>query len=514
MTKTYDVIIAGAGPIGLFLACELGLQRASVLVLERDVHPDSEWKTFPLGMRGLSTTSVESLYQRGFLSELYKPGERASTFEKKPGFQFGGHFAGLVLDANKLDLDRFRYRLPGPSLVPSPTTIENLEKTLSGRAESLGVEILRGHGVSRIIEEEESVRLQIDETQDFRAKWLVGCDGGRSMVRKLTGFDFVGTEPKFTAYIAKCDLENGEKLKKGFNPTKDGMYIAGIPGVYHLIDFDGGAFNRTSEITQDHLQGVLSRVTDTTDVKITKIHTVGTTTDRAKQATSYRKNRILLAGDAAHIHSPLGAQGLNCGIGDAMNLGWKLAATLRGEAAGAPLDLTLLDTYTSERHPIGAWVTEWTRAQVETLKPDPFGQAVQGLIRDLIDTTDGTNLFLDRLWGLSQRYKLGDDEAHAHLLIGTSTPDFELDDGTRLGPKLEGGRGLLIDFAHDATLKELVVSGPYEGKVDYLSTGAKDRRDLQALLIRPDGIVAWLAEDGGKVDMESAKSALETWFAF
>ncbi|KAL9002676.1 MAG: hypothetical protein Q9188_004415 [Gyalolechia gomerana] len=202
-------------------------------------------------------------------------------------------------------------------------------------------------------------------------------------------------------------------------------------------------------------------------MKISKIDLASSFTDRCKQTTSYRKGRVLLAGDAAHIHGPVGSQGLNLGLGDAMNLGWKLAATIRQESksGGAPADLALLDTYESERHPLGAWVLEWTRAQVTTLSPDPYGQAVQGLIRDLIDTFDGTNLFLDRHWGLSQRYKLGESEAHAHPLIGCSVPDFELNDGSRLGPKLEEGRGLLIDFEGTTVLKELVVGGKYKARI-------------------------------------------------
>lgn len=517
MRELYDVVIAGAGPIGLFLACELGLARASVLVLERDLKPESPWKVEPLGWRGLNTLSVENFYRRGLLSKFFDLSERPPSIQKTSGFQFGGHFAGIMLNANKLDLDRWKYRLPGPALVPGPATIERIETTLTERAESLGVTILRGDGVTEIAaQDDDSVTVEAGENQSFRGKWLVGCDGGRSVIRKAAGFDFVGTEAKFTGYAVKCDLDPPDKLKPGFHITKTGMYIIGFPGTLHLVDFDGAAFDRTQEITQEHLQDVLSRVTGVTDVKITTIHLAGSFTDRSKQATSYRKGRILLAGDAAHIHSPLGAQGLNVGLGDAMNLGWKLAATVRQESGsdGAPADLTLLDTYGSERHPIAAWVLEWTRAQVSTLQPDLYGAAIQALLRDLIDTTDGTNLFIDRVWGLSQRYKLGDGEAHAHPLVGCSTPDFELYDGSRLGSKLEEGRGLLVDFENDAALKDLVIGGKYTATVDYVSVGAKDRCDLRALLVRPDGVVAWVAEDNVNPNVDAAKAALQQWFGF
>lgn len=521
MSQLYDVIIVGAGPIGLFLACELGLAHASVLVLEQDLSPESPWKVAPLGYRGLNTLSVEALYRRGLLSKFFDPSKRATSFQKTPGFQFGGHFAGIMLDANKLDLTRWKYRLPGPALVPGPTTLERVETTLAERAESLGVTIVRGHGVTKIVEQDDdSVTVEAGENRSFRGKWLVGCDGGRSVIRKAAGFNFVGTEAKFTGYAVKCDFDHPEKLNQGFHTTKTGMYIIGL-GTLHLVDFDDAAFDRTQEITLEHIQDVFSRVSGITDVKVTTIHLATSFTDRSKQTTSYRKGRVLLAGDAAHIHSPLGAQGLNLGLGDAMNLGWKLAATVRQESRSdraAPLDLTLLDTYESERHPIAAWVLGWTRVQVTTLQPDLFGEAVQTLIRDLINTIDGTNLFIDRFWGLSQRYKLGDDEAHALPLIGCSAPDFELldDDNSRLGAKVESGRGLLIDFENDdaaAKLKQLVIGGKYEARVDYLGgVGAKDRRDLRAMLIRPDGVVAWLVEDNMEPDIEAARVALERWF--
>jgi 2-polyprenyl-6-methoxyphenol hydroxylase-like FAD-dependent oxidoreductase len=153
MSNLYDVIIAGAGPIGLFLACELGLAHASVLVLERDLKPESPWKVAPLGRRGLNTLSVENLYRRGLLGKFVDLDNRPTSFEKRPGFQFGGHFAGIVLNANKLELDRFKYRLPGPGLIPVPTTMDRIETALVERAESLGVTILSGKGVTNIAEQ-------------------------------------------------------------------------------------------------------------------------------------------------------------------------------------------------------------------------------------------------------------------------------------------------------------------------------------------------------------------------
>ena len=516
MSQIYDVIVAGAGPIGLQLACELGLAGVTVLVLERDPEPRSPWKIAPLGRRGLNTPSVEAFYRRGLLNKFFEPSDRPSSFQKTTGFQFGGHFAGIMLNANKLELDRWRYRLPGPSLVPAPTTMECIETVLTERAASLGVTILRNAGVTGIAaENDDSVTMKTGGDQTFRSKWLVGCDGGRSVIRKAAGFSLEGTEARLTGYAVKCELDHPEMLKPGFHITKTGMYVVG-PDSLHLADFDNGAFDRTQGITQEHLQDVLSRISGITNVKITKVHLASSYTDRSKQATSYRKGRVLLAGDAAHIHSPLGAQGLNLGLGDAMNLGWKLAATIRQEAdsGGNGADLSLLDTYESERQPIAARVLEWSRAQVSILQPDMYGAAMHTLIRELIDTADGAKFFIDRFWGLSQRYNLGDGEAYAHPLVGCSAPDFELHDGSRLGSKLEKGRGLLIDFEDDPVTKRSIVGGKYEARVDYVGVDAKDRRGCRAFLVRPDGVVAWVADENVNPEMKALTAALEKWFAF
>ena len=519
VTKLYDVIIAGAGPVGLFLACELGLAKRSVLILERDPKPSSpsEWKSMPMGRRGLNTLSIEILYRRGLLDKLFKSDERQSAFKKdlsKP-FQFGGHFAGINLNANDFELERCKYKLNGPALVPGPTSLDRLEDVLTERAESLGVTILRGDGITKFDPEDaESVTVQAGEHPTFRANWLVGCDGGRSFVRKAAGFEFVGTEAKFTGYAVKCEWDHPERLKPGFHHTKEGMYIIGGPSILYLTDFDNGAFDRTQEVTQERVQSIFERISGITDVKITKVHLASTFTDRCKQATTYRKGRVILAGDAAHIHGPVGSQGLNLGLSDAMNLGWKLAATLRREdqTAGPPKDLALLDTYESERHTLTAEVLDWIRVQIVTMQPDAHGAAVQKLVREVLNTTDGTNLFIDRFWGLSQRYILGDGEAYEHPLVGSSAPEFEMFDGERLGEKLKGGKGLLVDFEADQVLKDLITAEAYGDRVDYVGVGTSQTCGLSAILVRPDGIVAWVAEEGATPNVKEAKTALNRWF--
>ena len=221
------------------------------------------------------------------------------------------------------------------------------------------------------------------------------------------------------------------------------MYIHGPgPGRIGMVEFDGAEFDRSQTITLESLQSVLRRVAGT-EVTLTAVHVVSSYTDRARQATTYRKGRVLLAGDAAHIHSPLGGQGLNTGLGDAMNLGWKLAATVRGWASGH-----LLDTHTKECHPIGAWALDWTRAQVAIMRPDPHAHAIASVIGDLINTREGTSYFVEKISGILLRYDLPGD----HPLIGRSAPDFKFDGDNRLGELLHDGTGLLLDFADNKEL--------------------------------------------------------------
>ncbi len=334
--------------------------------------------------------------------------------------------------------------------------------------------------------------------QQFRARFLVGCDGGRSTVRKHAGFEFVGTAPDFTGYSLQVEIADPSPLPVGRHYTKAGMYTQWQPGVIALVDFDGGAFHRSQPVTLEHAQAVLRRVS-CTDVTLNALHVASTWTDRSQQATTYRKGRVLLAGDAAHIHSPLGGQGLNLGLGDAMNLGWKLARTIRGDAPDG-----LLDSYTSERHPIGARILDWTRAQVAVMRPNPHSRALEAILRDLMVTRDGATYFAERVWNVSLRYDLGSE----HPLVGRSCPDFELEDGTRLGTLLRTGNGLLLDFDQPACLAAL--DGLWGDQVRYVASDVKDRLGLRALLVRPDGFVAWASDTTPSA--EAVTRAAASWF--
>ena len=252
-----------------------------------------------------------------------------------------------------------------------------------------------------------------------------------------------------------------------------------------------------SPVTLEHVQEVLRRVSNT-DVTISTLHAVTTWTDRARQATNYRTGRVLLAGDAAHIHSPLGGQGLNLGLGDAMNLGWKLAAITQGKAPK-----TLLDTYQTERQPLGKQVLDWSRAQVAIIRPDPHARALNAIIRDLMDTRDGASYMAGRVWGVSTHYDL----RGGHALVGYSVPNFEFEDGATICKLMHDGNGILLDFTKNASLESL--ASEYGDRIKYVSGRVKDQLDLSVALIRPDGIIAWASDL--HADRSELQKAVEGW---
>ncbi|RFZ90996.1 FAD-dependent oxidoreductase [Mucilaginibacter conchicola] len=497
----YDVIISGAGPVGLFLACELALAKCKVLILERAEEPHSPLKQLPFGLRGLNSPSIEALYRRGLLQEMAlhkrfktphissnpKPGEKA------PG---AGHFARIPFNRANFDTTQWKYRLPGSLDTSIFTSMEEIEEVLYRRAENLGVAIKYGIGVTGFDQTDDCVTVQAGD-QTFQSKWLVGCDGSRSVVRKAGGFEFAGTEPEFTGYTAKVDIADPEKLHTGGITTERGMYLLSQVDYLIMQDFDGGAFHNSGQpVTLEHVQATLRRISDT-DVTITALHLSTTWTDRARQTTAYRNGRVLLAGDAAHIHAPLGGQGLNLGLGDAMNLGWKLAATIHGQAPEG-----LLDTYYTERYPIGAKVLDWSRAQVTIMKPNPHSQALNAIIRDLIDTRDGATYFAGRVMGLNMHYDLNGK----HPMVGYSVPAIEFENGTSINNLMTDGKGVLLSFEDDSQLKSFADTN----HLKYISGTAKETFGVKALLIRPDGFIAWATDS--EADISELTEAAQRWF--
>ncbi|BAV04060.1 2-polyprenyl-6-methoxyphenol hydroxylase [Filimonas lacunae] len=502
--SSYDVIISGAGPVGLFLACELALAQCTVLILEKAASAHSPLKQMPFGIRGLSAPSVEALYRRGLLHQLEwhkrmkDPHMRVTQSQGQQAPRQVGHFAGIPLLEDHIDTTQWEYRLPGSPDTHLLSEMEEIETVLTRRAEALGVSIQRGLAITHFQQSETAVTVQAGDVF-FTAKWLVGCDGSRSVVRKVGGFEFAGTEPEFTGYSVKADMADADKLSFGRHFTAKGMYLKSQPGFLGIQEFDGGAFhNAGTPVTLEHVQEVLRRVSDT-DVTITALHMATTWTDRARQATAYRNGRVLLAGDAAHIHSPLGGQGLNLGLGDAMNLGWKLAATIHGKAPEG-----LLDSYHAERYPIGAQVLDWSRAQVAIMNPLPKTLALNAVIRDLINTRDGATYIAGRLWGVHTRYPFGD----SHPLEGRSVPNFEWEDGVTVGERMRDGKALLLDFNNNALLKTW--AGAYSHSIGYVGGDVKDALGVHALLVRPDGIVAWACNS--QPDMDALQLAADRWF--
>ena len=504
---TYDVVIAGAGPVGLFLACELRLANLSVLVLEQTENPHSPLKRLPFGMRGLSVSTIEAFYRRGLLDDIATPqrakddaggssAPAAAHWMQQPR-RPGGHFAGIQFFHDNIDTSKWPYRLPSPASASMAVAMQDLESALAARASAMGVEIRRGFGVEDLDQSGEEVTIHAGG-ETFRGHWLVGCDGGRSTVRKAGGFEFVGTDPEFTGYSVEAEMSDPDKLNPGRHYTPTGMYTYQKPGTIAMVDFDGGAFHRTQPIRLEHVQTILRRVSGT-DVTVMALRLATTWTDRAYHATAYRKGRVLLAGDAAHIHSPLGGQGLNLGLGDAMNLGWKLASTIRGNAPAG-----LLDSYLGERYPVGAQVLDWSRAQVALMRPTRSTRALEAIIRDLVDTRNGATYFAERVWGVSLRCDLGG----GHPLVGRSVPDFELVDGTKIGDLLSEGRGLFLDFDSRAPLQAL--ASRWSGRITYVASDARERLGLSAVLVRPDGVVAWASEV--VPDHEEASKAASRWF--
>ncbi|MFJ4002780.1 FAD-dependent oxidoreductase [Streptomyces sp. NPDC090023] len=506
MDHDVDVVVAGGGPVGLTLAGELRLGGARVAVLERltELNP-----TIKGG--AITTPSAEALYRRGMLPALAEVQRRTldrfqvflrerNSGTEGQGLGIVGHFAGIMLRADLVDRTEPGLADTGPAADIAFVAQQDIERLLAERADELGVDVRRGVELTGFDADDDGVTVRTSHGA-VRARWLVGCDGGRSAVRKLAGFDFPGTDPEITCHQAVVELTGAEDLTVGWTATDTGVYAYGpMPGRVVTVEFDGPPTDRDAPVTAEDLQARLRRVSGV-DVTITGVRTATRFTDHARQVTEYRRGRVLLAGDAAHVHSAFGSQGLSLGIGDAMNLGWKLAAVIGGRAPDG-----LLDTYTAERHPVGAWVLDWTRSQVAAMRPDPRSRALREIVSGLAGTVAGTTYLTARLNGAGVRYEL----PGGHPLTGRSTPDLQLSDGGRLADHLHGGRALLLDLTDDPELRALAAG--YADRVDTLTAACPSRRDLAAVLVRPDGFTAWAADVGAQVPTAGLAEALEAWF--
>jgi 2-polyprenyl-6-methoxyphenol hydroxylase-like FAD-dependent oxidoreductase len=497
-TNSTDVLIAGAGPTGLMLAIELTLAGARVAVFEGLAEPD---ETIKAG--GLGALAGEALERRGFGPAMDAEEQTASASMRamteraggtsSPAMQwkkFGGHFAGLAL------IDQIRQREPERRL--RGVRQQALERMLGERVRVLGVDVRRRHEVAGVREAGDGIEVDVrgpDGPFTMKAAYLVGCDGGRSMVRKLAGFDFPGTDPTLTGHQAIVELDHPERLLPlGWRRTAKGVLAFGpIPGRVFVAEFDGPPPERHAPITIEEVQASLRRVSGA-DVTITAMQTATRFTDNARQATTYRLGRVLLAGDAAHVHSPFGGQGLNLGILDAVNLGWKLAAVVRGQAPAG-----LLDTYTAERHPVAAQVLANTRAQVALMRPDELTTALREIVAEIMSLDEGNRFFGEMMSGITIRYALGG----THRLVGRLCGNLALnldEEETHLFSLMSRGDAVLVDAGSGAAAHLATAWEPHVRIVR--------ARGGSSLFVRSDGCIAWASDDG---NIDGLAAALTKW---
>ncbi|MCS5713264.1 FAD-dependent monooxygenase [Herbiconiux sp. CPCC 205716] len=483
----HDVIIAGGGPAGLMLAAELRLHDVDVLVLEREAQPNPAVRSL-----GLHARSVEVLALRGLLDRFLEHGQRYPAA--------GRGFAGLEGPAVELDSDH-DYVLG----IPQPTT----DRLLAERAAELGAELRRGVSLDAFEQDADGVDVVLDGGARLRARWLVGCDGGRSTVRRLAGIGFPGEAASTEWLLGEVELDGSvtpeevariaaevRRVHRGFGigPAGGGLHRAVVPAASLAED-------RSVPPTLEEFRTQL-RAYAGTDFGVGSPRSITRFTDATRLAERYRAGRVLLAGDAAHVHPPLGGQGLNLGLQDAFDLGWRLAADVAGWAPAG-----LVDGYEAERRPVAEQVLRLTRAQSELLSPEPGPQAVRQLVGELMQLEPVARALAERISGLGIRYAppAGDDRDDDPFdLVGRRMRDLPLGDGRRLFDLTHGGRGLLLDGT--GTLE----AEGWTERVDRVTVAGDDGSALPApaVLLRPDGRVAWAGDDTA-----SLVRALERWFA-
>lgn len=500
-----DVVVVGAGPVGLLLAIELRLGGVGVLVLDRLAAASKAMKAMSLGPLG-----AEALKRRGLAVAIAEAESRnlavMQQFSTQTGAdlrgrssKFSGHFAGLPLirkDAQR-EPERRAHSVDQPSL----------EAMLAERARSLGIAVHRECELTGFVQLADGLTEGVEVTWTSpagegraRCAYLVGCDGGRSFVRKTAGFEFPGTEPTLTFYQAIAEIDHPERLllkfPMGWNRTPDGVFSYGpIPGRIFMLDFSGPPENRYAPVNQDEIESALRRISGQ-DVRVRAFESASRWTDNTRLVDSYRQGRVLLAGDAAHIHTPFGGQGLNLGLVDAANLGWKLAAVIRGE-----MPESLLDTYTAERRPVAEAVLANTRAQVAILRPDPQAGAMRDIVAKLMQFDDANRFIGEMMSGLSTRYELDSEFDDVGRLIGDK-PIRCGNTEQQLYDLMQDGQGVLLDASAAGQASRLVSSATQRVRCIAIDNGP-------SMLIRPDACIAWIDEDKG---IDGLEEVLHCWW--
>ncbi|MDT5265143.1 MAG: rifampicin monooxygenase [Mycobacterium sp.] len=477
-----DVIVAGGGPTGLMLASELRLHGVHVLVLEKDAEPTRIVRSL-----GMHARSVEIMDQRGLLERFLALGQQHPV---------GGFFAGIAKSSPELDTAH-------PYTLGIPQTIT--DRLLAEHATEVGVEVRRGRELFGLSQDDHGVTVELAETGSLgkprsgatrlRSRYLVGSDGGRSTVRKLLGVDFPGEPTRVETLLGEMELTASPEtintvmaevrktqLRFGAMPLEGGAYRVVVPAA-------GVTEDRAVPPTLDELKQQMLAVAGT-DFGAHSPRWLSRFGDATRQAERYRVGRVLLAGDAAHVHPPAGGQGLNLGIHDAFNLGWKLAAAINGWAPDG-----LLDSYHTERHPVAADVLSNTRAQMELMALEPGPQAVRRLVSELMHFEVVNRYLTEKIHAIGVRYDFGE----GHELLGRRMRDVALKHG-RLYELMHGGRGLLLDQTG-----RLSVAG-WADRVDHV-VDISEELDVSAVLLRPDGHVAWVGED-----QRDLLSQLPRWF--
>lgn len=470
---TWDVVIVGCGPTGAVLAAELRLHGVHALIVEKESEPASFVRIV-----GLHIRSLELLAMRGLLERIREHGR------ERPAAGFFAAIAKPVPDA----LDSAHAYLLG---IQHPVLVRLLEE----HAIELGAQIRRGRAVTDLEQDDEGVTVVLADGERLRSRYLVGCDGGRSTVRKLLGIDFPGEPARTETLMGEMEVgvpreeidaavaEVGRTVKQFWlRPVGERLHQVVVPA-------EGVREDRAEPPTLDDFRRQLRAIAGI-DFGVHSPRWLSRFGDATRLAESYRVGRALLAGDAAHIHPPAGGQGLNLGLQDAFNLGWKLAAHVRGWAPG-----TLLDTYEAERRPVANDVLENTRAQVELQSAEPGAQAVRRLLTELMDLNEVNRHLIEKITAIDLRYDLGEGPD----LLGRRVPDIDIKQG-RLYDLLPSGRGLLLDRTERLTV------GSWSDRVDYLSDPTA-ALDVPCLLLRPDGHVAWIGDNQRDLDEH-----LTRWF--
>jgi 3-(3-hydroxy-phenyl)propionate hydroxylase len=479
----HAVVIAGGGPTGLTLAGELMLAGVDVVIVER--RAGQELDSSRAG--GLYPRTIEVLDQRGIAERFLSEGQRHPRLG----------FAYVPLDVSDFPT-RHNYVLA--------LWQRDFERILAAWVDELGVPILRRREVVGVTQDDTGVNVQVPGSASLRAEYLVGCDGARSVVRKEAGIDFVGWDPTTSWMIAEVEMD--EEPEIGTRPEGGGIGPVNREaggGPYGVV-LREREVEHTGEPTLQDLREALV-ATYGTDFAVHSPSWISRFTDICRQAASYRNGRVLLAGDAAHVHPPQGGQGLNTGVQDAVNLGWKLAQVVDKTSPES-----LLDTYHSERHPVGARVLHNTMAQVALSSPDDRHQALRDTVGELLSMDGPRRRIAGMLTALDIRYDLGE----GHPLVGRRMPDVDLDTAagpTRAYTLLHDARPLLLNFSasdrfdiSQTAERVRVVDARYDGPWQLPVLG--EIPAPPALLIRPDGHVAWT---GDLTDPELPR-ALTTWF--